>query len=146
MSVMICYDYSFELDILKGDYSNIEDIIKYNHKNLIIIYEHILSKVSAESKSNVWVFKLQDLINNYNKLNNDDDYVVNKKNREISPINKIIFNMTVIVQNIRVLLKNYKTQKTELLTSIFKKINDKSYEEINTYFRDNILRLDNVNG
>jgi Dullard-like phosphatase family protein len=54
--------------------------------------------------------------------------------------------MTVIVQNIRVLLKNYKTQKAELLTSIFKKINDKSYEEINTYFRDNILRVDNVNG
>ena len=146
MSVMICYDYSFELDLFKGDYSNIEDIIKYNHKNLIIIYEHILSKVSAESKSNVWVFKLQELINNYNKLNSDDDYVVNKKNREISPINKIIYNMTVIVQNIRVLLKNYKTQKTELLTSIFKKINDKSYEEINTFFRDNILRCDNVNG
>ena len=146
MSVMICYDYSFELNMFKGDYSNIEDIIKYNHKNLIIIYEHILSKVSAESKSNVWVFKLQELINNYNKLNNDDDYVSNKKNKEISPINKIIYNMTVIVQNIRVLLKNYKTQKTELLTSIFKKINDKSYEEINTFFRDNILRVDNVNG
>ena len=146
MSVMICYDYSFELEVLKGEYSLIEDIIKFNHKNLIIIYEHILSKVSAESKSNVWVFKLQELINNYNKLNSDNDYVTNKKNREISPIDKIVYNMTVIVQNIRVLLKNYKTKNIELLTSIFKKINDKSYEEINTYFRDNILRVDNVNG
>ena len=145
MSVMICYDYSFEIEILKGEHSLIEDIIKFNHKNLIIIYEHILSKVSAESKSNIWVFKLQDLINNYNKLNVDKEYVTNKK-REISPIDKIVYNMTIIVQNIRVLLKNYKTKKIELLTSIFKKINDKSYEEINAYFRDNILRVENVNG
>ena len=50
------------------------------------------------------------------------------------------------MQNIRVLLKNYKTKRIEYLTSIFKKINDKSYEEINIYFRDNILRVDNLSG
>ena len=145
MSVMICYDYSFEIDILKGDYSIIEEILNYNHKNLIIIFEHILSKISSESKSNPWVFKLNNLIDNYNKLNSDNDYITNK-NRQISSVDKIVYNMTVIVQNIRVLLKNYKTQRIELLTSFFKKINDKTYEEINTYFRDNILRVDNVNG
>jgi len=49
--------FSFEIEILKGEHSLIEDIIKFNHKNLIIIYEPILSKVSAESNCNIWVFK-----------------------------------------------------------------------------------------
>ena len=145
MSVMICYDYSFQLDILNGEYSILEDILRYNHKNLIIIYENILSKISTESQSNPWVFKLRDLINSYTEIKKGDEYLQTQK-RVNSPIDKICFNISIIVQNIRVLLKNYKTKRIELLTSFFKKINDKSYEEINSYFRDNILRVDNVNG
>ena len=144
ISVMICYDFSFEMEVLNIEYSILLDILELNHKNLIIIYEHILSKISSESKSNPWVYKLQRLVNNYNN-NTDSDYI-SMNGRKLSSVEKIVYNVTVIVQNIRVLLKNYKTKRTEFLTSIFKKINDKTYEEINTFFRDKILRVDNVNG
>jgi Dullard-like phosphatase family protein len=145
MSVMICYDYSFELNVLRGDYSILEDILKLNHKNLIIIYEHILSKISSESKSNIWVLKLHNLIDNFNKNEDNKDFDT-YKGRLISSIEKIIYNSLELVQNIRTLLKNYKTERIEHLTSIFKKINDKTYEEINTFFINNILRTENLSG
>ena len=144
ISVMISYDFSFEIEILNKEYSILVDILELNHRNLIIIYEHILSKISSESKSNPWVYKLHQLINNFNKMG-DSDYI-SMNGRKFSYVEKITYNVTVIVQNIRLLLKNYKTKRIEYLTSIFKKINEKTYEEINSYFIDNILRVDNVNG
>ena len=145
ISVMICYDFSFEIDILNGEFSILEDILNLNHRNLMIIYEHILSKISSESKTNIWVLKLNNLINNFNRINDNSNYY-QLKGRQISLVEKIVYNTNIIVQNIRVLLKNYKTKRIEYLTSIFKKINEKSYEEINTFFRDNILRVDNLSG
>jgi Dullard-like phosphatase family protein len=64
----------------------------------------------------------------------------------MSCVEKIIYNTSAIVQNIRILLKNYKTKNNSCLTSLFKKISEKTYEEIDTYFRDNIFRVDNFNG
>ena len=64
----------------------------------------------------------------------------------MSCVEKIIYNTSAIVQNIRILLKHYKTKNISYLTSLFKKISEKSYEEIDTYFRDNIFRVDNFNG
>ena len=145
ISVMICYDYSYEIHILNGEFSILEDILNLNHKNLMIIYEHILSKISIESKSNIWVLKLNNLINNFNQINNNNSYYT-IKGRQITSVEKIMYNTSIIIQNIRVLLKNYKTERIEYLTTIFKKINEKTYEEINIFFRDNILRVDNLSG
>ena len=64
----------------------------------------------------------------------------------MTPVEKINFNTGIIIQNIRVLLKNYKTNKIDHLTSIFKKLNEKTYEDINIFFRECILRVDNMNG
>jgi Dullard-like phosphatase family protein len=144
ISVMICYDFSFEIDILNNEYSILIDILNLNHRNLIIIYEHILSKISSESMSNPWVYKLKEIVNNFNKI--DDSNYISNDGRILNVVEKIMYNVSVIVQNIRVLLKNYKTRRSEYLTSIFKKIGEKSYDEINSFFRDNILRVDNVKG
>ena len=144
VSVMICYDFSFEIDLLNNEYSILIDILTLNHRNLIIIYEHILSKISSESLANPWVYKLKQMVNNFNKMDNSN-YISND-GRILNSVEKIVYNVSVIVQNIRVLLKNYKTKRIEYLTSIFKKIGEKSYEEINSFFRDNILRVDNVKG
>ena len=143
ISIMICYDYSYEINILKGDYSILEEILKLSNKILMIIYEHILSKVSSESKSNIWVFKLRNLLNNFNKSNNNDYF---KISTQMSPVEKIIYYTSAIVQNIRVLLNYHKTKNFSYLTNIYKKISEQTYEEINSYFRDYILRVDNYNG
>ena len=147
ISIMICYDYSYELEVLNHETSILVEILSLNHNNLIIIYEHILSKISAESKSNAWVYKLSQLVKNYNNHNDkDNSQYISMNGRKLSPVEKIKYNVGIITQNIRVLLKNYKTSRIEHLTSIFKKINEKTYEEINNFFRDNILRTDNVKG
>ena len=143
ISIMICYDYSYEIEIMNRDYSLLEEILKLNHKILMIIYEHILGKISSESKSNIWVFKLRDLVNNYNNKSNNDYFAGSS---QMSSIEKIIYNTSAIVQSIRVLLKNYKTHNVSYLTSLFKKISEKTYKEIDNYFRDYILRVDNFNG
>ena len=122
----------------------IEDILNLSHKILMVIYEYILSKISSESKSNIWVFKLRNLIKNFNNNSNNNDYF--KNSSQMTSVEKIIYNTSAIVQNIRVLLKNYKTRNISYLTSIFKKISEKSYEEIDTYFREYIFRVDNFNG
>ncbi len=144
ISIMICYDYSYEIEVLNGDYSLLDEILKLNHKILMIIYEHILSKISSESMYNPWVFKLKQMVNTFKKM--DDSNYISNDGRLLNSVEKIMYNLSIIVQNIRVLLKNYKTHRIEYLTSIFKKIGEKSYEEINSFFRDNILRVDNVRG
>ena len=64
----------------------------------------------------------------------------------MSPVERIMYNTGIIIQNIRVLLKNYNSPKIKNLTSIFKKLNEKTYEDINVFFRECILRVDNMNG
>ena len=45
-SIIICYDYSFEINLMNKTYMSLLNVIKLNFNNLIIIYEHIISKIS----------------------------------------------------------------------------------------------------
>ena len=143
LSIMICYEFSFELNCLNNAFSVLNDLLQLNHKNLIILYEYILTKISSESRDNIWVLKLRNMVNS--STSNDINYNIYNGYR-MSPVDKISYNTGLIVQNIRLLLKNFKTQKIENLTSIFKKINELSYEEINIFFREWIFHVDNMNG
>ena len=145
MSIMICYDFSFVMTILNNAYSVLDELLKLNHQNLIIIFEHILSKISSDSRDNVWVFKLHGIVNtSKNSIYNNEYSSINEYS--MTPVEKITYNTGIIIQNIRVLLKNYKSSKIDQLTTIFKKLNEKSYEDINVFFRECILRVDNMNG
>ena len=151
ISILICYDCSFDEDILNNVYSILKDLLNLNHKNLTLIYEHILSKISTDNKDNIWVSKLLTLVNSSKNNDFDYNYNFNEYNNTINEysmtlIEKINFNTGIIIQNVRVLLKNYKTPKVEYLTSLFKKINEKSYEDINTFYQQFILRVENYSG
>ena len=143
MSIMLCYDYSYEKDLLDKAYPTLSDILKLNYKNLMLIYEYILSKITKDSITNKWVLKLCSIVreSNYNDLS---QLIFVGYNMTI--VEKISYNTNVIIQNLRYLLKNLKSSKNDCLTSIFKKIRDKTYEEINIFFRDNILRISNIKG
>ena len=143
MSIMLCYDYSFETDLLNKAYNTLNDILRLNYKNLILICEHILSKITKESLTNIWVLKLSTIVNASN-FNDYNQFLMNEYNMTI--VEKISYNTNIIVQNLRFLLKNFKSNKNDILTSMFKKIREKTYEEINTFFRENILRITNLNG
>ena len=139
LSIMICYDYSFENDILSKSYSILLEIIKLNYKNLIIICEYILNKISSESKNNIWVQKLKIIIDSYKKIEN---FKINN----IPPADLINYNTNIIIQNIFIILKNHKTMRNECLSNFMNNINEKSYKQINIFFREYILRTYNLNG
>ena len=145
MSIIICYDFSFDMNIINNAYSVLDELLKLNHQNLIIIFEHILTKVSSDSRDNIWVFKLHGIVNSSkNSIRNNKFSSINEYS--MSTVEKITYNTGIIIQNIRVLLKNYDSPKIKNLTSIFKKLNEKTYEDINAFFRECILRVDNMNG
>ena len=143
MSIMLCYDYSYEIDLLNKVYATLSDILKLNYKNLILICEHILSKITKESLSNIWVLKLSTIVNASN-FNDYNQFLLGGYNMTI--VERISYNTNIIVQNLRFLLKNFKSGKNDILTSMFKKIREKTYEEINSFFREKILRITNLNG
>ena len=62
------------------------------------------------------------------------------------PLKKIKYNTNSISNDIRIILKNYQSNtKTENLVLLYRTLNDKNYEEINKFFRENIIRVENPN-
>ena len=144
-SIMLCYDISFDRSLITKVFIMIKAILNLNHRNLIIICEYILSKISNESLSNIWVYKLRDLINSMTS-NIDESEYVSFNIQPLSSIEKIKYNTNCISSDIKIILKNYPfTQLTENLITLYKNISEKTYEEINRFFREKILRVENPN-
>ena len=61
-------------------------------------------------------------------------------------IEKINLNTETIIQNIRCLLKNYEIPKVKYLTNFFKKLNDKTFLDIDNFYKQHILNEENTNG
>ena len=143
-TLLLSYDISFNKNLLNKVFIIIKALLTLNHKNLLIICEYILSKVSNESLGNIWVLKLNDIVNS-SKNNLEDDYI-SFNGHSLSLIEKIKYNTNSISNDIRIILKNYQQNtKTENLVSLYRTLNDKSYEEINKFFRENIIHVDNPN-
>ena len=138
-SIIICYDYSFEINLMNKTHKTLLNVVKLNYKNLIIIYEHIMSKISIESKNNIWVQKLSNIINSYKKI----EYL---KINNLSKIGTLNYNTNIIFQNLLLILQNFKTFRNEYILNFFNNIIYKSYTDINLFFREFILRINNLNG
>jgi Dullard-like phosphatase family protein len=142
---MICYDISYDQNNLSEVLIMVNAVLNLNHKNLLIICEYILSKVSNDSLGNTWVYKLKNIVSTSKNNSEDNDYI-SYNGRSLSLIEKIKYNTSCISNDLRIILKNYtKSKQLENLVSLYKTINDKSYEEINKFFRENIMRVENPN-
>ena len=139
ISIIICYDYSFESEIMTKINKALLNIIQLNYKNLIIIYEHILSKISIESKNNIWVKKLSNIINSYKKTES-----INLNN--ISKISLINYNTNIIYQNIILILINFPTLRNDYFLKFIENLSEKSYSQINIFFLQYIFRTNNIKG
>ena len=152
ISIIIIYDCSFNITILNKVLVKLKEILDLNHKNLVLIYEYILGKINIEDKNNRSVVKLVNIVNSFknNEINSsfssDIDNVNIFKEYYVGFIEKISLNMGTIIQNIKELLKNLKTPKANYLTNFFAKLNEKSYNEIDTFFKQNIYNIINTNG
>ncbi len=152
MSVMVCYEFSFDKDVLNKAYILLLELLKLNYKNLMLICEEILNKISPENRYNIWVNKLKEIVesskqsdSNSNKSTNKNYYY--RQQEEIdTPVDKINNNTNIILKKLRNILMNYKTEYSGLLVSLLKKIDQKDYEEINDFFREYILRVENFEG
>ena len=146
LTLMLCYDISFNNNLLTKIFIMIKAVLNLNHKNLLIICEHILSKVSNESLGNIWVLKLNDLVNSSKNSSEEESNYISFNNKPLKLIEKIKYNTNSISNDLRIILKNYENNsKTESLVLLYKTINEKNYDDINKFFRENIIRVENPN-
>ena len=143
MSIMVCYEFSLRYDFDDEDLNlSLIELIYFNHNNLIAICEYILNKISPENKENIWVLKLREIITNSNFSKTKEI----KTTYSLTPIKKVANNTNKIIQKIKSILSNYKSESSSLLKNYFPNIPSKKYSEINTFFRSKILRIANAEG
>ena len=119
LSILICYDCCFDIDILniiqKNPHSLLDDILNLNNKNIILINENFVSKIDKDKI----------VISNF-------------------PFEKLEYNTSLLIDFLTQFLDKYKIPRRKCLTSLFKRIIDKSYEDINDFYEEYILRVDHI--
>ena len=145
MSIMVCYDFAFSNNIEDEDLNlSLIELIYFNHNNLIIICEYILTKITPDNTDNIWVLKLQEIVKN-SKFSQTKE-INNSNNNSSIPIQKILNNTNKIIKKIKSILLNYQSDSTSLLKNYILNLPRKTYAEINNFFRSQILRIDNYEG
>ena len=140
MSIMVCYDFAFGNNVEDEDLNlSLIELIYFNHNNLMIISEYILNKITQENTDNIWVLKLQEIVKN-------SRVTQSKEINNISPIQKISNNTNKIIKKIKSILLNYQSDSSFLLKNYILNLPNKSYSEINSFFRSQILRIANNEG
>ena len=154
-SIIVFYDISFNRNILKNIEILINEILKLIYSNLIIIIKHtntILKQLEKDEKNDV--SNLYDIINQMlNKyINNKELYVdenqsvLMNKGLHLTSEETINYNMNFIIRNIHIIVNKMKyTQNYNQILNILDKINNISLEDINSFFRNEILRINIFN-
>ena len=146
MSILICYDYSFDIKLIEKCFSLLKEILELIINNYFIFCKYIMKKVSKKNKDNKWIYKLNNMLSknkNYSNINSiNNNYIINN----ISSAEKIIFNTNALIKNLNIILEHFKSNSNESLLMLFKKISKKNYEDINYYFKNFLLREENING
>ena len=140
LSIIICYDLSLDNDTIDM-HLKISEILDSNFKSFVIILELLYDKINKE-KQNFWIKNLSDKINNLKYLDEPEKKKLDEKNS--SKIDIIKSNINLINSKIRDILVNDSHTINKCLNSLSKKILDKSIEDINYFFREYILREENL--
>jgi Dullard-like phosphatase family protein len=136
ITVMICYEFSFDIGVLNKSNLLLLEILELSHGNLIIICENILMKIIPENQKNIWALKLNNLVNNSKKF-------ISNNISNLSHIEQIIMNSTKLSQKLQNIFSIFGTEYSPLIYSLYKKIHQKSYSEINDFFIEYILKIEN---
>ena len=137
MSIILSYDTSFEQEKLNKIRPLLLEMLELCHKLLISTFELILN--ITKNNNNMWIKKLYHLINS-SKLSDGSDALFIDSTK-MSEKDKMKYNINFLMQKIYYILYNYPSNNSQsYLMSLFKKINNKSYEDINDFFLEYILR------
>ena len=138
MSIIVSYDTSFESEKLDKIRPLLLEMLELCHKLLITLYEFILGTTN-KNNNNLWIKKLYHLINS-SKLSDGSDTLFIESTK-ITEKEKMKYNTNYLIQKIHYILYNYPSSFSQsYLMSLFKKINNKSYDDINDFFLEYILR------
>ena len=139
MSILLCYDTSFDIERLNKIRPLLLEMLELCHKLLIEIYEFVLNMTKKNYNNNIWVKKINHLINSSKLSEGDETVFIDSSN--ISEKEKMKYNINFLKQKIYYILSNYPSQSSQnYLMSLFKKLNEKTYEDINDFFLEYILR------
>ena len=139
LSAILCYEFSFDEVIIKKTYILLLEILEINHNSLISICQNILNKIQRENSKNIWLQLLYKIVSN--STNEDDNYYYYKT---LPFYEKINSNNDKLIKKIKNVLFNYHTEKSSLISSLLKKIDQKNYDQINDFFQEYILRKENA--
>ena len=143
MSILICYEFSVNNEEII-DYTPYIEILQLCHRNLILICEQVLNKICPENQNNIWVLRLSEIVK-YSK--NSSEQMFSTENYISSITGKINFNTNCLIKKIKNIIYNYKTKENNnILIDFVKNLNQKTYEEINDFFREYIYKVDNYEG
>ena len=140
MSIILSYDTSFEkkkLDVIRP---LLLEMLELCHKLLITIFEFILNTTKNNINSNdIWTKKLNHLINTSKLSDGSDSLFIDST--KMSEKDKMKYNINFLMQKIYFILYNYPSNYSQnYLMSLFKKLTNKTYEDINDFFLEYILR------
>lgn len=106
-------------------------LIKLISDNLLTLCHYIISKVTKESRNNIWVLKLINVVKEKLRIPKDSVY--------INLIKENNYNLYDILKQI---LKCYpETETINQIIEFFKNFNKIETNEINQFFRENIIRV-----
>ena len=137
LSIMLCYEFSFDEIIMNKTYILLLEILEINHNTLINICENVLHLSKKENSESLWVELLQ-------KLVSDSTNPKEKYNKILPFYEKLNLNNDKLIKKIKDILFRYQTNLSSLILSLLKKINQKNYEQINDFFQEYILRKENI--
>ena len=144
MTILISYDYSFNINVINTSFQIFDRVLKLNRENLIFIYQYILTKISIDSRDNIWVFKLNDLVKSNINININNINI--NEYSKLNIVDKINNNIRIILQNLSFLLNTYKTDNNIYIINFLQNLPTKNYEHIDILFREKIFRVENING
>ena len=144
MTILISYDYSFNINVINTSFQIFDSVLKLNRENLIFIYQYILTKISIDSRDNIWVFKLNDLVKSNINININNINI--NEYSKLNIVDKINNNIRIILQNLSFLLNTYKTDNNIYIINFLQNLPTKNYEHIDILFREKIFRVENING
>jgi len=134
IGICLAYDSCFNSNYFNSINYILKNIFNFFHENFIILCDYILSKISSESRENIWVRKLDELLSQNTKLKN----LKNKHTKEIRNNNQCVFDY------IKLILKNHPNDNiADPLSTFLKNIAKLNIETLNDFFRSKIIRIEN---
>ena len=138
MSIIVSYNISFNQEVLNRIRPLLSEMLELSNKLLIIIFEYIIN--ISKINYNIWIKKINNLIENLKSYDDSDTMLISSGQNILSQKDKMNYNINFLMQKIYYILSNYPSYSSAILIKMFKKIKTKTFDEINDFFLENILR------